>query len=141
MKGSRYPRHWRKSVPFLLLALSACNSTPPASQPPLLVDSELGIPLGSTQRSGDALLDRQRAQTLREQKPPVRHSVDLTARAREPRSSTPARSPLGDQPVTLNFVEADIQAVVRALSRSTGQQFLVDPREIGRAACRERGCQ
>ena len=131
MKGSRYPRHWRKSVPFLLLALSACNSTPPTSQPPLLVDSELGIPLGSTQRSGDALLDRQRAQTLREQKPPVRHSVDLTARAREPRSSTPARSPLGDQPVTLNFVEADIQAVVRALSRSTGQQFLVDPRVKG----------
>ncbi|SEO50236.1 type II secretion system secretin GspD [Pseudomonas sp. NFACC39-1] len=131
MKGSRYPRHWRKSVPFLLLALSACNSTPPASQPPLLVDSELGIPLGSTQRSGDALLDRQQAQTLREQKPPVRHPVDLTARAREPRSSTPARSPLGDQPVTLNFVEADIQAVVRALSRSTGQQFLVDPRVKG----------
>ena len=48
MKGARYPRHWRKAAPLLLLALSACNSTPPASQPPLLVDSELGIPLGST---------------------------------------------------------------------------------------------
>jgi general secretion pathway protein D len=33
--------------------------------------------------------------------------------------------------VTLNFVDADIQAVVRALSRSTGQQFLVDPRVKG----------
>ncbi|WP_434611206.1 type II secretion system secretin GspD [Pseudomonas sp. R1-7] len=130
MKGCRYPRHWRKAAPLLLLALSACNSTPPASQPPLLVDSELGMPLGSTQRSGDVLLDRQRAQASREQKPPVRHQVDLTARAREPRSS-PAPNPLGDQPVTLNFVEADIQAVVRALSRSTGQQFLVDPRVKG----------
>jgi general secretion pathway protein D len=40
-------------------------------------------------------------------------------------------NPLGDQPVTLNFVDADIQAVVRALSRSTGQQFLVDPRVKG----------
>lgn len=131
MKGCRYPRHWRKAAPLLLLALSACNSTPPASQPPLLVDSELGMPLGSTQRSGDVLLDRQRAQASREQKPPVRHQVDLTARAREPRNSSPAANPLGDQPVTLNFVEADIQAVVRALSRSTGQQFLVDPRVKG----------
>ncbi|WP_434700584.1 type II secretion system secretin GspD [Pseudomonas sp. D1-1] len=131
MKGSRYPRHWRKAAPLLLLALGACTSTPPASQPPLLVDSELGIPLGSTQRSGDALLDRQRAQASREQKPPVRHQVDLTARARTPRSDAPASNPLGDQPVTLNFVEADIQAVVRALSRSTGQQFLVDPRVKG----------
>ncbi|ROM69678.1 type II secretion system protein GspD [Pseudomonas brassicacearum] len=131
MKGSRYPRHWRKVAPLLLLALGACTSTPPASQPPLLVDSELGMPLGSTQRSGDVLLDRQRAQASREPKPPVRHQVDLTARAREPRSSAPAANPLGDQPVTLNFVEADIQAVVRALSRSTGQQFLVDPRVKG----------
>ncbi|MDR6958139.1 general secretion pathway protein D [Pseudomonas brassicacearum] len=131
MKGSRYPRHWRKVAPLLLLALGACTSTPPASQPPLLVDSELGMPLGSTQRSGDVLLDRQRAQASREPKPPVRHQVDLTARAREPRSSAPAATPLGDQPVTLNFVEADIQAVVRALSRSTGQQFLVDPRVKG----------
>lgn len=131
MKGSRYPRHWRKAAPLLLLALGACTSTPPASQPPLLVDSELGMPLGSTQRSGDALLDRQRAQASSERKPPVRHQVDLTARARAPRSDAPASNPLGDQPVTLNFVEADIQAVVRALSRSTGQQFLVDPRVKG----------
>ncbi|CDF93225.1 MULTISPECIES: type II secretion system secretin GspD [unclassified Pseudomonas] len=131
MKGSVYPHHWRKVAPLLLLALGACTSTPPASQRPLLVDSELGMPLGSTQRSGDVLLDRQRAQASREQKPPVRHQVDLTARAREPRSSAPAANPLGDQPVTLNFVEADIQAVVRALSRSTGQQFLVDPRVKG----------
>lgn len=131
MKGARYPRHWHKVAPLLLLALSACNSAPPASQPPLLVDSELGLPLGNTQRSGDALLDRQRAQAAREQKPAVRHQVDLTSRAREARNSAPARNPLGDQPVTLNFVEADIQAVVRALSRSTGQQFLVDPRVKG----------
>ncbi|MCG6576034.1 type II secretion system protein GspD [Pseudomonas sp. AF32] len=131
MKEARYPRHWRKAAPLLMLALSACNSTPPASQPPLLVDSELGMPLGSTQRSGDAWLDRQRAQAQREQKAPVRQPVDLTSRARESRNSTPARNPLGEQPVTLNFVDADIQAVVRALSRSTGQQFLVDPRVKG----------
>ncbi|WP_375232837.1 type II secretion system secretin GspD [Pseudomonas cannabina] len=31
----------------------------------------------------------------------------------------------------LNFVDTDIQAVVRALSRSTGQQFLLDPRVTG----------
>jgi len=38
---------------------------------------------------------------------------------------------LGDQPVRLNFVDADLQAVLRALSRSTGRQFLADPRVKG----------
>ncbi|TNB99819.1 type II secretion system protein GspD [Pseudomonas jessenii] len=132
MKGSG-SKPARMALPMLLMALSACsNTTTPPNQPPLLVDSELGRPLANTQRSGDALLDRQRAQAQTAPQPRQMHNI--TERARSggvPRGSTLPSNPLGDQPVTLNFVDADIQAVVRALSRSTGQQFLVDPRVKG----------
>ncbi|MEP6944032.1 MAG: type II secretion system secretin GspD [Betaproteobacteria bacterium] len=36
-----------------------------------------------------------------------------------------------DDPVTLNFVNADIDAVVRAVSEMTGRNFVVDPRVKG----------
>lgn len=130
--GSNYVRKSaRSAAPFLLLALGACSNTGP-NPPPLLVDSELGRPLANTQRSGDALVDRQRAQTQIEQQPRPQHKISNPGRSgAASRGSTLPGNPLGDQPVTLNFVEADIQAVVRALSRSTGQQFLVDPRVKG----------
>jgi len=132
MKGSG-SKPARMALPMLLMALSACsNTTTPPNQQPLLVDSELGRPLANTQRSGDALLDRQRAQAQAAPQPRQMHNITERARSgAAPRSNTLASNPLGDQPVTLNFVDADIQAVVRALSRSTGQQFLVDPRVKG----------
>ncbi|KAF0866347.1 type II secretion system secretin GspD [Pseudomonas sp. LD120] len=133
MKGSgfNYARQCRKVAPFLLLALGACSHTPSNMTPPLLVDSELGQPLADTRRSGDALVDRQRLQGQQAARPKVLHPVTNSRPGqRPPRGSVP-RNPLGDQPVQLNFVEADIQAVVRALSRATGQQFLVDPRVKG----------
>src|SRR5271155_280977 len=37
----------------------------------------------------------------------------------------------GDEPVTLNFVNADIEAVVRAVAEMTGRNFLIDPRVKG----------
>ncbi|WRH94146.1 type II secretion system secretin GspD [Pseudomonas fluorescens] len=129
--GSNYVR---TAAPFLLLALSACSntSTTPQNQPPLLVDSELGRPLANTQRSGDAVLDRERAQAQARPVPKPLHNITKSARSGSGASGIALPSnPLGDQPVTLNFVDADIQAVVRALSRSTGQQFLVDPRVKG----------
>lgn len=121
------PHHapFRKVAPLLLLALSACSSPQPNT--PLLVDSELGQPLADTRRSGETPLDRQREVPP---KPRVQHSVTHSARGQAP-APVKARNPLGDQPVQLNFVDADIQAVVRALSRATGQQFLVDPRVKG----------
>ncbi|CAM3089794.1 type II secretion system protein GspD [Pseudomonas floridensis] len=122
-------RQCRKVLPFMLLALSACSSSSPTQ--PLLVDSELGQPLASTQRSGDALLDRQRGQADTARAPRVQHPVNAPHRQAGARSQAAARSVLGNQPVQLNFVDADIQAVVRALSRSTGQQFLLDPRVTG----------
>ncbi|WP_458375483.1 type II secretion system secretin GspD [Pseudomonas pergaminensis] len=123
MKWSVPP--FRLVAPLLVLALSACSSQEAAK--PLLVDSELGQPLADTRRSGETLLDRQREPAP---KPPVQHRVTNSARGHAP-AAVKARNPLGDQPVQLNFVDADIQAVVRALSRATGQQFLVDPRVKG----------
>ncbi|WP_312496824.1 type II secretion system secretin GspD [Pseudomonas cremoris] len=122
MKWSVPP--FRLAAPLLVLALSACSNSPPTQ--PLLVDSELGQPLAETRRS-DTALDRQREPAPR---PPVQHQVTNSARGHAP-AVVKARNPLGDQPVQLNFVDADIQAVVRALSRATGQQFLVDPRVKG----------
>ncbi len=132
MKGSG-SKPARLALPMLLMALSACsNTTTPQNQPPLLVDSELGRPLANTQRSGDAVLDRERAQAQARPVPKPLHNISKSARSGAASSGIALPSnPLGDQPVTLNFVDADIQAVVRALSRSTGQQFLVDPRVKG----------
>lgn len=122
MKWSVPP--FRIAAPLLVLALSACSNP---STKPLLVDSELGQPLAETLRSGETVLDRQREPAP---KPRVQHPVTNSARGHAP-APVKARNPLGDQPVQLNFVDADIQAVVRALSRATGQQFLVDPRVKG----------
>ncbi|NWN63677.1 type II secretion system secretin GspD [Pseudomonas allii] len=123
MKWSVPP--FRRVAPLLVLALSACSSQDASKL--LLVDSELGQPLADTRRSGETVLDRQSQPAP---KPPVQHRVTNSARGHAP-ATVKARNPLGDQPVQLNFVDADIQAVVRALSRATGQQFLVDPRVKG----------
>ncbi|MFJ5239592.1 type II secretion system secretin GspD [Pseudomonas neuropathica] len=131
MKGSG-SKPARLALPMLLMALSACsNTSTPQNQPPLLIDSELGRPLANTQRSGDAVLDRERAQAQARPVPKPLHNITQRARSGAASGIALPSNPLGDQPVTLNFVDADIQAVVRALSRSTGQQFLVDPRVKG----------
>jgi len=132
MKGSG-SKPARLALPMLLMALSACSNTSTTqNQPPLLVDSELGRPLANTQRSGDAVLDRERAQAQARPVPKQLHNITQRGRSgAAPSGIALPSNPLGDQPVTLNFVDADIQAVVRALSRSTGQQFLVDPRVKG----------
>ncbi|MCP1507185.1 general secretion pathway protein D [Pseudomonas marginalis] len=121
-----HPAPFRKVAPLLLLALSACSNHPSPTTP-LLVDSELGQPLADTRRSSESVLERQREPAP---KPRVQHPLTNSARGHAP-AAVKTRNPLGDQPVQLNFVDADIQAVVRALSRATGQQFLVDPRVKG----------
>ncbi|MHC8327171.1 type II secretion system secretin GspD [Pseudomonas sp. LB1P83] len=130
--GSLYVRHCRKAAPFLLLALGACSNTATSPQPPLLVDSELGRPLAETQRNDDPLAERQRLQAQLKQPPGVLHKITTPGRSNPaPAGAASASNPLGNQPVTLNFVDVDIPAVIRALSRSTGRQFLVDPRVKG----------
>jgi general secretion pathway protein D len=44
-------------------------------------------------------------------------------------SASPARA--ADDPVTLNFVNADIEAVVRAVAEITGKSFIIDPKVKG----------
>jgi general secretion pathway protein D len=48
-----------------------------------------------------------------------------------PRSSSPAPGPRSPARVTLNFVNADIEAVTRAMSAMLERQMLVDPRVKG----------
>ncbi|WP_194791604.1 type II secretion system secretin GspD [Pseudomonas sp. UFMG81] len=114
----------------LALALGACSqheTRPPAA----MASSELGRPLASV-HAGDTTLERHRlqAQAQDERTPPRRQASRATPHSSH--AGNPSSNPaLGDQPVQLNFVDADIQAVVRALSRATGRQFLVDPRVKG----------
>ncbi|SDX56006.1 general secretion pathway protein D [Pseudomonas syringae] len=117
----------RMAAPFLLLALGACSTTSPPLAP--LVESELGQPLARSVRSGD-VHDRQREQSGAA--PRKRQPLSIGRVQAPSRNTGASRSMLGDQPVQLNFVEADIQAVVRALARSTGQQFLLDPKVTGK---------
>ncbi|WP_273820790.1 secretin N-terminal domain-containing protein, partial [Pseudomonas asplenii] len=131
MKGSG-PKSVRIALPLLLMVLGACSNTATGpGQSTLLVDSELGRPLGDTKRGGYVLRDRERAQAQTRPVPRLLHDIPGRAPGGAARSRSLPANPLGEQPVTLNFVEADIQAVVRALSRATGQQFLVDPRVKG----------
>ena len=44
-------------------------------------------------------------------------------------AARPARA--ADEPVTLNFVNADVEAVIRAVAEITGKSFVVDPRVKG----------
>jgi len=43
----------------------------------------------------------------------------------------PAESPAPDKTVTLNFVNADIEGVVKAMAQITGKNFVIDPRVKG----------
>lgn len=126
------PRILSRALPLaplaMALALSACANVPAAHKP--LASSELGQPLAQVDSASTALDLHTQAgagarQAVRQVPPRVgqRHSHGAPAPV--------AGNPLGDQPVQLNFVDADIQAVVRGLSRATGRQFLVDPRVKG----------
>jgi general secretion pathway protein D len=48
-----------------------------------------------------------------------------------PESPQPPQPPAAEDTVTLNFVNADIHAVVKAVSEMTGRNFLIDPRVQG----------
>jgi len=51
--------------------------------------------------------------------------------AQQPPQPQPPQPPSADDTVTLNFVNADIHAVVKAVSEMTGRNFLIDPRVQG----------
>lgn len=52
--------------------------------------------------------------------------------AANPASTSPApTTPVLDKTVTLNFVDADIEGVVKAMAQITGKNFVIDPRVKG----------
>ncbi len=119
-------------VASVALLLGACSSAAQNSQP-LPADEEIGKPLTQVRpaapiRTVDVPERPEAAQARRalsgSRAPASRGSTGTTGGA------VPAG--LGEQPVSLNFVDADIDAVVRALSRATGRQFIVDPRVKGK---------
>ncbi|WP_434605999.1 type II secretion system secretin GspD [Pseudomonas sp. D2-30] len=121
---------YASTIPLALL-LSACSQLGSEQAQPIPAQSELGQPLAQT-GSGDALAERQRVQAQAEQRRQVTRKAPSRSSLRPPADNAgPTGNGLGNQPVQLNFVEADIPAVVRALSRATGRQFLVDPRVKG----------
>lgn len=130
-QGLRRPLRHGVAISFaaVLAACSQSGGTPPL---PIPAESELGRPMAQVGQ-GDALAERERiqAQAERQQRAAQAQRAQQAAR----RTGTPPRQArsagLGDQPVQLNFVEADIPAVLRALSRATGRQFLADPRVKG----------
>ncbi|WP_376751624.1 type II secretion system secretin GspD [Stutzerimonas nitrititolerans] len=114
----------------MTLLLSGCSSPGQERMEPVV--SEVGQPLISN--LGGAVERPRReevspATKARQERVAGSTSPGTTARGTTAR--TDGVPLLGDQPVRLNFVEADLQAVLRALSRSTGRQFLADPRVKG----------
>jgi general secretion pathway protein D len=59
--------------------------------------------------------------------PAERQGADTAARP----GAAPAERPTGPDMVTLNFVNADIEGVVKAVSEITGKNFVLDPRVKG----------
>jgi general secretion pathway protein D len=51
--------------------------------------------------------------------------------AQQPAAAPAARTSAGADPVMLNFVNADLEAAVRAIGQYTGRQFVIDPRVRG----------
>lgn len=95
------------------------------AQPAAWRPDEAGSPRASRARESDP-----RAQTPAEM-------IEQSQRSRATSATSyPAPSPsrsdrAGQDDVLLNFVDADIPAVLRVLARFTGKQFLVDPRVKG----------
>jgi general secretion pathway protein D len=56
--------------------------------------------------------------------------LPLAAHAQAP-GAPQARAATGSEPVMLNFVNADLEAAVRAIGQYTGRQFVIDPRVRG----------
>lgn len=55
----------------------------------------------------------------------------LSALAQAPAPASGVAPADGDEKVTVNFVNADIQSVIKAVGQSTGRNFIIDPRVNG----------
>ncbi|MCP1672120.1 type II secretion system secretin GspD [Kerstersia gyiorum] len=113
---------------LLTLILAGCATVPPPEQQDA---SELLVRTsGGVQRNAD---DSRFRNDLPPPPPPpaqTSRSKQVTTAAATPRTVA-GRGTTSDNQVMLNFVDADLQGVVRALARFTGKNFIVDPRVKG----------
>lgn len=58
-------------------------------------------------------------------------AAPLSAQTGTPRPAAPRAKPQAEETVMLNFVGADLEAVVRAIGQFTGRTFVIDPRVKG----------
>lgn len=112
---------------LLTLILAGCATVPPSTSPDaseLLVRTSGGIqrPVDDSRFRNDPPPAPPPAQATR--------SKPSTAATTAPRA-VPSHGTSADNQVMLNFVDADLQGVVRALARFTGKNFIVDPRVKG----------
>lgn len=116
-----------------LLTLAGC-ATQDDRPPPLAMP---GTPMLQTSTgSGEASYDSRQAGTRADIAPRTRDLGPIRPRAQgtaTPATSGPANDRAADtgERVELNFVDAELPAVVRALARFTGRNFVVDPRVKG----------
>lgn len=112
------------AMPVLAFSPATWFGDAPSSQPPK-TDEKRGEK--SVDNAGNSLAAPKVTQSAQVQAPP--------AVARRPNASNAATTtPTPPQPedaVTLNFVNADIDSVVKAVSEITGKNFVVDPRVKG----------
>ncbi|WP_084136264.1 type II secretion system secretin GspD [Pollutimonas bauzanensis] len=124
-------RAYRCSL-LLCVALAGCVATPPKEEP--LLREGVYTPLPAAQVSGDSGAGRtpeNDADRAEERKPAIRPLRRAGGGQPGAAASSPAGPRLSDESVLLNFVDADLPAVLRALARFTGRNFLVDPRVKG----------
>ncbi|MEI2418132.1 secretin N-terminal domain-containing protein, partial [Orrella sp. JC864] len=136
--GTDGPRCVPRAFPWLFCVLLAGCAAPQAEEP--LLRAGVYTPAPARQAAGIEPAPPARAEPLppAERQPvirPVRQSgaaAGAGPSAGADRAPRPAGPPdLNDGKVLLNFVDADLQGVLRALARFTGRNFLVDPRVKG----------
>lgn len=127
------PAQWRLRMPLLMLAavLGGCAATETGQQAasaPLVAYTTVGS--GQPHRAQPFTTQAESSQTRQRTLSPIRE------RPRYEDEAVPARQP-GDpaaagQRTTLNFNDAELHGVLRALAQFTGRNFVVDPRVRGK---------
>ncbi|ARP84161.1 type II secretion system protein GspD [Bordetella genomosp. 8] len=132
--AARPPHRLAPAALATLLALSGCATPDKPATPPPVPDSPL-ISAAASQPDLGATRTR-RTDTPTAPTPrdlgPLHVRVKVNGKDVDGNAPTPgAAGSQNTEPVQLNFVDADLPNVVRAMARYTGRNFVVDPRVKG----------
>src|SRR5690606_36107738 len=125
------PRRFHPASPILTLSLVLAGCAAP------------NRPGADVQAPSPLIVSTSTGQGWRHEPPPPKTTPVARRRPTEPTPDRATRQPAAssgapstgntaDGDITLNFVDADLQGVIRALARFTGRNFLVDPRVKGK---------